>query len=131
LGASSAHITIASGNAVIAGWDAAEVLLHEASHMLVQPIIEAFSAQLSAQGKISRDLWHVALFYTTGEVVRQALAARSIDYEPYLYKTGLIDRSWPRLKAPIEIHWKPYVNGEIARDEAIKNVVTALSAQQR
>lgn len=121
-----AYITIASGNPNMTGWMAAEVLVHEASHALVMPLIQAFSVELKAQGKSSRDLWHVALFYLTGEVVRQALEARNIRYEPYLYKTGLFDRAWPQYKVAIETHWKPYVDGKASRTDAIKNVVTAI-----
>ena len=125
-----AYITIASGNPTMTGWMAAEVLFHESSHALAMPLVQAFAAQLQAQGKVSRDLWHVALFYLTGEVVRQALAARNISYEPYLYKTGLFDRAWPQYKAAIETYWRPFVNGEVARDEAIKNVVAAIKQPQ-
>jgi hypothetical protein len=129
------HITISSSKPAIEGWMAAEVLFHEASHVLVRPLIEAFAAQLRAQGKDSSDgaigsrnvdLWHVALFYTTGEAVRQALAARGIVYEPYLYKTGLFDRVFGRFRTPIETYWKAYVNNEISRDQAINNIVTAI-----
>lgn len=126
-----AHITISSSAPANAGWSGAEVLFHEASHALVWPILEAFTAELRAQGKQSRDLWHAALFYLTGEVVHQELAARGIAYEPYLYKTGLFDRAWPQLKAPIETHWKPYVNGEVTREVAIKNVVAAMKGPQQ
>jgi hypothetical protein len=80
-----AHITIASGNANLAGWMAAEVLFHEASHALALPLVQAFGAEQKAQGKLAaRDLWHVALFYLTGEIVRQTLQARNIAFEPYL-----------------------------------------------
>lgn len=121
-----AHITISSASPVLTGWTAAEVMFHEASHALVFPMIQAFAAEAKLQGKQTRDLWHVALFYLTGEVVRQALEARDITYEPYLYKTGLLDRAWPQFKMPIETHWKAYVNGEIPREEAIKRVVAAV-----
>ena len=121
-----AYITIASGTSNLTGWMAAEVLFHEASHALAMPLLQAFGAQLQAQGKTSRDLWHVALFYLTGEVVRQTLEARNIKYEPYLYKTGLFDRAWPQYKAAIETHWKPYVDGKMSRDDAIKNVVASI-----
>jgi len=121
-----AHITISSSSPANSGWMAAEILFHESSHALVRPILDAFAAELRAQGKNSRDLWHVALFYMTGEVVRQALAARGISYEPYIYKTGLFDRAWPQYKSPIEIHWKAYVNGEMPRETAIKNIVAAI-----
>lgn len=121
-----AHITISSSNQFNTGWLAAEIMFHESSHALVRPILEAFSAELRAQGKTSRDLWHVALFYMTGEVVRQGLAERGIAYEPYLYKTGLFDRAWPQFRAPVEAHWKAYINGELSREAAIKNIVSSI-----
>lgn len=121
-----AHITISSSAPALRGWMAAEVLFHEASHALALPLMADVAAELRTQRKVSRHLWHVALFYLTGEVMRQALAERGIPYEPYLYKTGLFERAWPELRAPIETHWKPYVNGEAPRDVAIRNVVSAL-----
>jgi hypothetical protein len=122
-----AYITIASGNPNMTGWMAAEVLFHEASHALAMPLMQAFAAEQKTQAKLTaRDLWHVALFYLTGEVVREALETRNIKYEPYLYKTGLFDRAWPQYKAAIETHWKPYVDGKIPRDAAIRNVVAAI-----
>jgi hypothetical protein len=122
-----AHITIASGNPNMTGWLAAEVLFHEASHALALPLVQAFGAEQKAQGKLAaRDLWHVALFYLTGEVVRQTLAARNISFEPYLYKTGLFDRAWPQYRSAIETHWRPYVDGKVSRGDAVRNVVTAI-----
>jgi hypothetical protein len=88
-------------------------------------LIDAFAVELRSQRKTSRDLWHVALFYMTGEVVRQAVAARGIAYEPYMYKTGLLNRAWPPYRAPLETHWKPYVDGQVTREVAIRNVVAA------
>jgi hypothetical protein len=133
-----AHITIVSSKPGLAEWQSAEVLFHEVSHALAAPIITAFATELRAQGKggglggrgqlgsRTADLWHVALFYMTGEVVRQALLDRGITYEPYLYKTGLFDRAWPQFRTPIETYWKAYVNGEMSRDESIRRIVTAL-----
>jgi hypothetical protein len=62
----------------------------------------------------------------TGEIVRQALADSGIAFEPYIYRTGLFDRAWSRFKTPVEAHWKPYLSGEVSREQAIKNVVTAI-----
>ena len=121
-----AHITMSSASEVLTGWTAAEILFHEASHALVFPMLKAFDAELKAQGKKAPVLWHVALFYLTGEVVRQTLAERGDAYEPYLYKTGLFDRAWPQFKAAIETYWKPYIDGKLPRDEAIKNVVSEI-----
>jgi hypothetical protein len=121
-----AHITISSSAPNGQGWMAAEILFHESSHALVFPLMNDFAAELRTQRKVSRQLWHAALFFLTGEVVRQALAERGNAYEPYLYSTGLFRRAWPELRAPIESYWKPYVNGEVPRDVAIRNVVSAI-----
>lgn len=121
-----AHITISSANPTVTGWIAAEIIFHEASHALARPILQGFGEEAKAQGKDVRDVWHVVLFYMTGKIVRQALAERGIAYEPYLYKTGLFDRAWPRFKAPIETYWKPYLASAVSREQAIKNVVTAI-----
>src|SRR4029453_3887329 len=72
IGPAPAYITIASGNPTMTGWMAAEVLFHESSHALAMPLVQAFAAQLQAQGQVARHLWNVPLFYLTGEVVRTA-----------------------------------------------------------
>ena len=77
-----APITISSANPNLTGWMAAEIIFHEASHALARPILQGFGAEAKAQGKDVRDIWHVALFYMTGEIVRQALAERDVVYEP-------------------------------------------------
>ena len=94
--------------------------------LLIQPISAALQAELSARGKRSNDLWHVVLFYISGEVVREALAARGVDYEPYIYRTGLFDRAWPRLKGPVERHWPAYVNGDARLDDVVVKTVADL-----
>ena len=107
---------------------------HEASHLLFLPMVKMFGAELQAQGKIRKGpietsnalVWHAALFYSTGEVVRQALQARGISYVPYVYKTGMFEREWPHFRAPIETHWKAFVDGTLPRDEAIKRIVAEL-----
>jgi hypothetical protein len=120
-----AHITIASSRREDHGWVAAETVFHEASHALVAPIREVFGRDAATAGKSLPALWHVALFYLTGEVVRQALAARGIDYTPYLYATGLFDRAWPQLRSPIEVYWRPYVDGARDLERAVAEVVAA------
>jgi len=132
---SPGHITVSSSSAGNQTWAAAEVLFHESSHLLFLPVMSAFGAEVRAQGKDTRrgspeswnaNVWHVALFYSTGEVVRQALASRGITYEPYVYKMGLFDRAWPQFRMPVEVHWKAYVNGETSLGDAIKEIVAAL-----
>lgn len=120
------HITASSGDPDNQGWNAAELLFHESSHALVGPIAAAFRDALAAQHKRAPVLWHVALFYLTGEVVRQALAARGMGYSPYLYQTGLFDRAWPQYRSAIERDWAPYVNGRRSLEDAVDAVVRGI-----
>jgi hypothetical protein len=120
-----AHITIASTDRDTQGWAAAELVFHEASHALVRPIRDAFVREAESTGASIGPLWHVALFELTGEVVRQALAKRGVEYVPYLYATGLFDRAWPGFKEAIQQEWRPYVNREVGLEVAVKDVVAA------
>ena len=128
------HITLSSSSPTAQDWAAAEIILHEATHLLFLPMVKLFGAELQAQGKIRKGpietsnalVWHAALFYSTGEVVRQALQARGITYVPYVYKTGMFERAWPHFRAPIETHWQAFVDGTLPRDEAIKRIVADL-----
>jgi hypothetical protein len=123
-----AHVTVSSSDPDERGWAAAEVIFHESSHALIDPLDAALETELKAAGKKSSALWHVVLFYVTGQVVRDALAARGIDYTPYVDQTGLFDRAWPRLKAPVERHWRGYVDGNETLDEAARNTVAEIDA---
>jgi len=74
----------------------------------------------------ARDLWHVVLFYVTGEVTRQQLEAQHINYVPYLYANGLFDSAWPAYRDPIEQQVRPFVEGRITYEEMATNLATAL-----
>lgn len=119
------HLTISATDPDTQQWGAVESVFHEASHALIDPVRDAFDRELRTAGKTQPALWHVALFYAAGEVVRQALAARAIAYTPYLYATGLFDRAWPALRVPVEAHWRPYIDGKIPLDAAVRAVVAA------
>ena len=117
------HATISSGAANNTGWSAVEIVFHEISHILIEPIQKRLATALGERLRDHSVLWHVVQFYITGQVVRDVLAAKGIDYEPYLYSTGLFDRAWGRYRAAVEQHWRPYVDGQITLDEAIARTV--------
>ena len=51
---------------------ALEVLFHEASHGIAEPVEQAIVRECHQRDKaIPRDLWHALVFYTTGEVIRR------------------------------------------------------------
>jgi hypothetical protein len=121
-----AHATISSGDADNAGWDGAEVVYHELSHQLVLELQDMIDEEARAQGKRAGSLWHAVQFVMTGEVVRQALAARQIEFQPYVYRNNLIDGEWKAFRAPIEQEWMPYVNGKRSFEEALKRLIAAI-----
>jgi hypothetical protein len=120
------HATISTGDSDNSGWSGAEVVYHELSHELVLDLQDKIEEEARAQGKRAGTLWHAVQFVTTGEVVRQALAARQIEFQPYVYRGGLIDSAWKDFRAPIEQEWMPYVNGKRSLEEALKRLVAAI-----
>jgi hypothetical protein len=56
---------------------ALEVLFHEASHGIAEPVQQAIIRECRQRSKaIPRDLWHALIFYTTGEVIRPVMEAQ-------------------------------------------------------
>ena len=79
------HATISSGAANNTGWSAVEIVFHEISHILIEPIEKELATALGDRRRDHGVLWHVVQFYITGQVVRDVLATRGISYSPYLY----------------------------------------------
>jgi len=124
---SPSWIVISTGDPNNQSWGGTEILFHEASHLLVRPLSSAIDkAANEASVNVPDDLWHVVLFYITGEVTRQCLLREGEMYKPILYKTGLFDRAWPTLRKPIETVLPAYIDGVISLDEGAKRLVSAL-----
>ncbi len=129
------HLTISSTDPRNQGPAALEVLFHEASHALAGAVRDTIIRECRQRGKpIPRDLWHALLFYTTGEIVKRALAkdlsvpdapARG-NYRPYAYKFGLYTRGWQNYQRVLERYWQPYLDGKADFDAAVARLVSAL-----
>lgn len=119
------HIIVASADSSYDGWGGAEMVFHESSHCLIQNVRTAVTQAMTAAGKNPRDLWHVVLFYIAGEVTRQTLAARGIEYRPYLYSTGLFARAWPAYREPVEQTVRPFVDREIDLAEMARKLAAS------
>jgi hypothetical protein len=119
------HIIVASADSSYAGWAGTEMLFHESSHGLIQNVRAAVDKAMTAVGKNPRDLWHVVLFYIAGEVTRQTLWAGGIEYQPYLYATGLFTRAWPMFREPIEQTVRPFVDRQISLAEMARKLATS------
>jgi hypothetical protein len=86
------RIIVASADASYAGWAGTEMLFHESSHALILQVRTAIDQAMSAAGKRPRDLWHVVLFYVAGEITRQTLAARGIEYQTVPVRQRLVQK---------------------------------------
>ena len=113
------------------GWAQAEILFHETSHLLIHPVEQAlYVAGRDAHVAVPRVLWHVVLFYTAGELTRQALASRKVAYQPYLYATGLFDRAWPTYRPAIERVLPDFLAGKRTREDMAQALVRAIPAAE-
>src|ERR1700720_2764767 len=67
------RVTISSTDPRNQDTQALEVLFHEASHGIAEPVEQAIARECRQRDKaIPRDLWHALVSYTTGELIRSA-----------------------------------------------------------
>jgi len=122
------HLTVSSRDPRNQGLAAFEMLFHEASHGLADPVRTALNREFLAQEKaIPRDLWHALLFYTTGEVVRQMMAgAGNESYRPYAEQNHLYERDWQTYQKALDRDWGPYLENRSDFPTAIKRLANDL-----
>jgi hypothetical protein len=115
------HITISSADASYQGPNAFEMLFHEASHGFSEKVSDALDKELRAQGKLfrRRRFDHAVIFYTAGELARRHLGT----YEPYAIRYGIYDRAWEGALPVLEQDWKPYLDGKIDFEAAVRAMV--------
>lgn len=125
--AGQGHVLISS---TVHGASAFETVFHEASHVLMDrgdPVRRALDEAARTAGVgLPADLWHVVMFYTTGEVVRRGLAEHGEPgYTPMLYE--IYERgTWAEYRTMLEQQWQPYVDGKRSIAEAAAKLVAAL-----
>jgi hypothetical protein len=133
------RVTISSLDARNQGAQALEVLFHEGSHGIAEPVQAAIIRECRQRDKpIPRDLWHALVFYTTGEVIRPALASSSAaaadkegnvpggGYASYASRAALYQRGWKDYFDVLQRFWQPYIEGHATFDDAIARMVSSL-----
>jgi hypothetical protein len=132
------RVVIASTDARNQGKAALEILFHEASHGIAEPVQLAIIRECRQRDKaIPRDLWHALMFYTTGEVLKPVLSAQDPDpktdgattnaeYTPYAFRERLYQRGWDDYLKLLTRFWQPYLDGKSSFDDAIARMVSAL-----
>ena len=138
------RVTIASLDTRNQGPQALEVLFHEGSHGIAEPVQRAIVRECRQRDKpIPRDLWHALVFYTTGEVIRTVLTSPSANssasrgdkgnggpaatgYDTYAFREGLYQRGWKNYLELLQRFWQPYLDGKATFDDAIARMVSSL-----
>jgi hypothetical protein len=132
----SVHEIVSSADAANHGNAAIEILFHEAMHGLVYDrsglLADLLAARAKAHGvMLPKDLVHIFIFYTAGELVRRDLAGNGVkDYMPYADKKGLYRGDWARWRDAIRLYWKPHLDGSMSFDDAVNKVVGAISGRR-
>jgi len=135
------RVTISSTDARNQGTEALEVLFHEASHGIAEPVETAIGRECRQRDKpIPRDLWHALIFYTTAEVLRpivkETLPEKGAEdaapnkpkpnLVPYELKDILTQRGWEQYHLLLQLYWQPYLDGKVNFDDAIAHLVSAV-----
>ena len=133
------RVTISSLDSRNQGAAALEVLFHEGSHGIAEPVQAAIIRECRQRDKaIPRDLWHALVFYTTGEVIRPVLGTSGATagdqedsvpgggYTPYAVREGLYQRGWSDYFKLLQKFWQPYLDGNASFDDAIARMVSSL-----
>jgi GNAT superfamily N-acetyltransferase len=133
------RVTISSTDPRNQGSGALEVLFHEASHGIAEPVEAAIIRECRQRDKaIPRDLWHALVFYTTGEVIRPIVGSGAppqsgsgndspnVPYQPYAMREGLYQRGWDQYLKLLSTFWQPYLDGQATFDDAVARMVSAL-----
>ena len=115
---------------------ALEGVFHEASHLLMDrgdPLPKALAdAARAANRPLPRDLWHVVLFYTTGEAVRRILAqAGEPEYTPMVVEIFDRSKEWGRYRQAIESTWPAYLDGKRTLPEAAADLLQAIPEEEK
>jgi hypothetical protein len=126
------HIVIGSFENANQGRLGLEIVFHEGSHFLIDSIYNFVDEYSKAKKvRINRgQTWHVVLFYTTGNVVKEVYAAQQIDFVPY-YKHAKFEDNIPPFKlttTALGLHWDPYMRGEGTMQESMTKVMDYILA---
>ena len=115
------HITVSSTDPGYQGEAALEMLFHESSHTIDEKVREAFDKELAARRMLfrRRGFAHAVLFYTAGELTRRRLA----DYQMYGVRNGIFQNGWPGSLPVLEKDWKPYLDGRVDLQAAVRAIV--------
>jgi hypothetical protein len=106
--------------------DAFETVFHEASHTVDDKIMQMIDAEGARQHvNPPKELWHVMIFYTTGEIIKRELGKQGDPtYKPYAYRVNLYGAAgWDKMRVALERDWQPYLDGKVEMSKALHDLV--------
>lgn len=119
------HLVMSSLDEGTKGFSGLEILFHEAMHQWDDTVIAKLDAAAKAAGtQMDGPLSHAMIFYTAGEAVRAAVPG----HQPYATVNGIWKGPMGRYQPALDDVWKPYLDGKGTLDEAIRGIVSRLSA---
>lgn len=120
------HIIISTFEDANQGPLGVEMVFHEGSHFLMDRVYNTAQEYFNSKNLPNdrRQPWHTVLFYTTGNVVKEAYASQGINFLPY-YKHAKFEerRSFKVATDALALYWDPYMRGEGTQLEALKKVM--------
>ena len=128
-GYTDTQTVLPSGRADYQGLAALEMLYHEATHIdVMDTVMDEIDSALKATHRSGDQLWHAVQFFTVGEVVKDVVHRKgNLDYQTYADLNGVYTRgNWPAYHAAIEAEWRPYLRGEVTRQQAIRGMVNKM-----
>jgi hypothetical protein len=97
-----------------------ETIFHEGMHQWDEQIEDALiEVAKKIDKRFPRGMSHAMIFFTAGEAVRSVIPS----HVPYAEKFGVWQRGLSQFKTPLEVSWKPYLDGKGTRDEAFAELI--------
>lgn len=122
-GWSRVHEIVSSADPANQGDAALEILFHEATHGFVPADSGRLAEQIALLHQ-PKELVHVFIFYTAGELTRRALGN---NYVPYADKKRLYQDKWALWHRGIEVYWKQHMDGSLSLNDAVSKIVRRIS----
>lgn len=119
-------MNVVGNNDVIGSW--LELLYHEAAHHLILSETYFIGGTIwdvanDMNVNLPRQLWHMYLFYFTGEITRGLLKNLDIEYkETYIQRHGIYSRFFDLL----DDHLKAYMKRETTLSAATRNMIEGI-----
>ena len=114
-------LVLASQSPSLQGLHGLETIFHEGMHQWDEQVFAALREQAIKRNKFfPRGLSHSLIFFTAGEAVRRVVP----NHVPYAEKFGVWQRGMGPFRVALEEVWKPYLDGQGTRDDALAALVT-------